>query len=185
MKSVSFHVLPETESVKLLKAINLVYDHYAKLSSPSKEVFAGRVLGVTADLQYSNLHTAADALLWKVFRSIDSTWVEHNDIESQLLNNSSFYEQTYDLPKGEKILLKVIEMQDSFYGGIPSNDNLRVALGDLYDEMGKHTQAQEQWEIAKAIDERLVSTSIIRADQVMERFYSLRTGTYRPKPGGI
>jgi hypothetical protein len=185
IETVTTTVLPAAESAKLIDLMNAITDLYASLPDSSKEVFAGRVLGLTEKLQRSNLHVAADALLWEVFRSIDPTWLENNEIETQLLCNSSFYVQNYDLAKAEKIELKVIKMQDLFYGGIPSNSNLRWVLGDLYDEMGRYDESKKQYEIARQIDERLVRTSIVRADESMDKDYKIRTGEYVPPSHGV
>jgi tetratricopeptide (TPR) repeat protein len=168
-------VFPEVESANLASLLSSLTKLYPKLPTESKECFASRLLELTGHLRFSNLQLETDALFEVVFKSIDPTWLEHNAIETQL---KIYAPQFQNPPKAEKMLLKVMELQDMFYGGLPSNDNLRWVLGDLYDRMGRYNDSRKQYEIGKEIDERLVRTSILRASDSIERPYKIRNGTY-------
>ena len=178
VKEIKTTKIPADMSAKLANSLNSLSYFYCRLPASSQEIFAGRILRVAQQLQFSNLHPAADALLWKVFDTIDPTWLEYSEIETNLCQSSPYYSQTYDLAKAVKLELKVIEIEDLHYGGIPSNDNERWALGDLYDEMGNYEESRKQYEIAKEIDERLVRTGILDASEFMDRDYDMRMGKY-------
>jgi tetratricopeptide (TPR) repeat protein len=178
-KSLSIVVFPEVESKELIDSLNSLTDLYPNLPPESQEIFAARLFALTERLQASNLQVAADTLFWEVYKSLDSTWLEQNDIETKLSSNAGFYVNTGDLAKAEKIYLKVVGIEDLHYGGIPSNDNLRWVLGDLYDRMGNYDESRKQYAIAKEIDERLVRTSIVEANNFMDRDYEIRVGTYK------
>jgi tetratricopeptide (TPR) repeat protein len=168
-------VFPEVESANLTDLLSSLTELYPKLPIESKECFASRLLELTGHLRFSNLQLETDALFEVVFKSIDPTWLEHDAIETQLQINAPQFQNP---PKAEKMLLKVMELQDMFYGVLPYNDNLRWVLGDLYDMMGRYNDSLKQYEIAKEIDERRVRTGILRASDFMERDYKIRNGTY-------
>ncbi|HEY9717053.1 MAG TPA: hypothetical protein V6C69_06280 [Trichormus sp.] len=178
VKQVKLIKIPSDTSAKLADAFNTLSNFYCSLPASSQEIFAGRVLRVVVPLQFSNLHLTADALLWKVFDTIDPTWLEYSEIEAHLLQSSPYYAQTYDLAAAVKIDLKGVEIEDLHNGGIPSNDNDRRGLGDLYDEMGNYEESRKQYEIAKEIDERLVRTGILDANEYMDRDHNIRMGKY-------
>ncbi len=182
VKQIKVRVFTPADSRRLKDLLSELKYFYETLPNSSKEIFAARVLAVTSELLRSNLSSQSDDLFWQVFASLDPKWLEHDEILLELMYNHSFYLQTYDLPSAEKILLKEIEMQDLFYGGIPSNLNLRYVLGDVYDEMHRFKESKEQYEIAREIEERLIRTSIVRANSLMERDYQIRCGTYIPIP---
>jgi tetratricopeptide (TPR) repeat protein len=149
-----------------------------RLSSESKELFAARTLKITGELQDSNAHVEADRLFWKVFDSIDPTWLDENQVEYQLSLNQSCYRRQNELAKNLKIQLKCIEMRDEQNGGIPWDSNQRYVLGDMYDLIGKYAESKQQYEIARRIDERQVRTCILEANHFMDRDYEMRMGTY-------
>jgi hypothetical protein len=168
-------VFPDVESANLRDLLRSLTKLYPKLPIESQECFANRLLELTGHLSLSNLELEADALFEVVFKSIDPTWLEHNAIETQL----QMYAPQFQNPlKAEKMLLKVMELQDMFNGGLPYNDNLRWVLGDLYDRMGRYSDSQKQYEIGNEINERRVRTGILRASHLMERDYKIRNGTY-------
>jgi hypothetical protein len=178
LKKVEIVMFPAEASAKVADSLNSLSYFYRMLPDSSKEIFAGRVLRIAQQLQFSNLHAQADSLLWVVVVTMDPTWLESNEIESNLNQSSPYYSQTFDLAKAVKLELKVMEIQDLHNGGMPSNDNLRWVVGDLYDEMGNYTESRKQYHIAKEIDERLVRTGISDANEFMDRDYYTRMGKY-------
>lgn len=163
------------DSDRLAYLLNALSKLYLLLPDTSKEAFAGPVLGCTKELQYSNLQSETDDLFWNVFNSINPTWLEHNEIEFQLHQNTSYYFQK-EQAKAIRIFQKIMELEDMFDGGLPHDPHLRILVGDLYDQMGMYKDSRKQYEIAKEINERLVGSGIIEAHEYMNREYRIRMG---------
>jgi len=168
-KTMNAAVLSKNESEKILEILNSLINLYPTLSPANQHLVATRIMDVTPKLLETNLHFATDTLFWEVFRSIDLAWLEDSQIEAALGANNSFYFQTWDLSRSEKILLKITEIQDFFDGNMASQVNIRTVLGDLYDLMDKPEQAKQQYEIANAINEKLVHDGFL--DGSSDLFY--------------
>jgi hypothetical protein len=155
------YVLSSSDSAVLLGAITELIPLYETLQDSDKQIFSARIMQCTPKLQLTNLHFAADTLFWTVFRGINPFWLHGNQNQTAVGANVPFYYQTYDLPKAEIVLKKELEILELFDENRSSEVNLRMEYGDILDQMGRHADSIEQYELARAVNAKMKNSGIM------------------------